>query len=164
MASMKDYIDCVPLKIKHKVVLLRKTRRFLHCNRASVPEKGVVVPSPFEKFDVDCRIDRKQLRKFQVQRRIDLHGYTQDEAFNALSIFLSQCQSDGIKNALVITGGNAMKISILRTSFTRWAKENFSTFIVSYSFAKLKDGGQGAFYVVLRKKIPQNDLSNHGIK
>lgn len=122
MASMKDYIDCVPLKIKRKVVLLKQIRHHFHCNRTLVPDETAGIPY-------------------------------------ALSKFLSQCQLEGVRNALIITGGNAMKISILRTSFTRWAKENFSTFITSYSFAKLKDGGQGAFYVIIRKKTSQNCLS-----
>lgn len=154
MASMKDYIDCVPLKIKHKIVLLKQPKPVFRRNQTTILEKDVGFGFALEKFDVSCGINRKLLRNFQIQRRIDLHGYTQDEAFTVLLNFLSKCQQEGIKNVLVITGGNAMKTSILRTSFKRWVKENFSTFVTSYSIAKLKDGGQGAFYVVIRKKIP----------
>ena len=149
---MKDYIDRVPLKIKHKVVLLKQSRPFPRRNQTTVPETTIDVGFTFKKLDVSFGINRKLLRNFQIQRRIDLHGYTQDEAFTVLLRFLSKCQQEGIKNVLIITGGNAMKMSILRTSFKRWVKENFSAFVASYSIAKLKDGGQGAFYVVIREK------------
>lgn len=168
MASMKDYIDCVPLKTKHRVVQLGKPKLVPRVRRDAVSDHIDTV-SRFDdfvrgKFDVNCGLNRKLLRNFQVQRRIDLHGYTQNEAFNVLRNFLAKCQLDGIKNVLVVTGGNALKVSVLRTSFRKWIKENFSTFVSSYSFANLKDGGQGAFYVVIRKKFTPLPLSDYCIK
>lgn len=156
MGSMKDYIDCERLQVKHKIVKLNKPK-VLRVNRNVVEEyisKIENVSGFFSgKFDVQCGLNRKLLRNFQIQRRIDLHGCTQDEAYNALLGFFARCQLDGVRTVLVITGGNAMKPSILRSSFRKWVKENFSALILSYSLAKLKDGGQGAFYVVIRKKI-----------
>lgn len=156
MGSMKDYIECDRLEIKHKIAQFRKPRSVPRVRTGAVEEyiQKVVSAGSFSsgKFDVRCGLNRKLLRNFQIQRQIDLHGYTQDEAFNALLNFFARCQMDGIRNVLVITGGNAMKSSVLRNSFRKWVKENFSALVVSYTSAKLKDGGQGAFYAVVRKK------------
>ena len=105
------------------------------------------------KFDVQCGLNRKLLHRFQIQRKIDLHGCSQNEAFNLLLRFFVKCQQDEIKYVLVITGGNAMKASVLRSNFNKWVHDSFSEFVVSYSQAKLNDGGQGAFYVVIRKRF-----------
>ncbi|MDR0632195.1 MAG: Smr/MutS family protein [Holosporaceae bacterium] len=98
-------------------------------------------------------MSRKLHRKFTTEKTIDLHGLTQDEAFNVLLNFFIKCQSENVKRVLVITGGNALKKSVIRSSFQKWIKELFGNYVASYSQANIWHGGQGAFYVIL-KQIP----------
>ncbi|MDR1551624.1 MAG: Smr/MutS family protein [Holosporaceae bacterium] len=98
-------------------------------------------------------MSRKYRRNFAVERSIDLHGMTTEEAFAQLSDFLARCQFEGVKNALIITGGNSMKTSVLRASLMKWAKESFGEYIASFAQAQLHHGGEGAFYVILKRII-----------
>lgn len=96
-------------------------------------------------------LSRKEKRNFSYERYLDLHGLTQDEAFVALSNFLKNCRECGHSKVLVITGGNVMRNSVLRRNFPEWM-HILSEHIVKYDQANLKHGGQGAFYVILKKK------------
>lgn len=95
-------------------------------------------------------LSRREKRNFSYERRLDLHGLTQDEAFTALSNFLKNCRECGCKKALIITGGNAIRNSVLRRNFPEWMRL-LDEHVVRYDQANLKHGGQGAFYVILKK-------------
>lgn len=96
-------------------------------------------------FPLETLTSRDQ-KKMQLQDRIDLHGHTQEKAHTALLHFFSKAQKQGYKWVLVITGKGA----VLQTFVPQWF-ENHSSFVISYAFAQPKDGGQGAFYVRVRK-------------
>jgi DNA-nicking Smr family endonuclease len=100
---------------------------------------------PKAHFPVETITSREQ-KNIQLQGRIDLHGYTQEKAHTALVNFFSKAQIQGHKWVLVITGKGA----VLQAFVPQWF-ENHSSFVISYSFAQPKDGGQGAFYVRVRK-------------
>jgi DNA-nicking Smr family endonuclease len=93
---------------------------------------------------------RKIHRNFSIEKTIDLHGLKKDEAFERLLHFFGKCQLENVKRVMVITGGNPMKKSIIRSSFQKWVKESFGNYIVSCSQAKIQHGGQGAFYLILK--------------
>jgi DNA-nicking Smr family endonuclease len=95
-------------------------------------------------------MSRRGHRKFVCEKNIDLHGLTQDEAFRKLLLFFSECQHEKIKKVMVITGGNAMRKTVIRSSFWEWIKNSFGNYIVSCSQADILHGGQGAFYVILK--------------
>ena len=110
---------------------------------------------PIERFSFTknqlSNFDRKEKRKFSPERTLDLHGFTQEEAFHALIRFFSSCQQSGIRKVLVITGGHALRNSVIRASFQKWICESFGNFVAKCSVAEIHHGGEGAFYVVLRK-------------
>jgi DNA-nicking Smr family endonuclease len=98
---------------------------------------------------VDIRTVRKLKRgKMGVDARLDLHGHTQDAAYNALSRFLARAQDAGHRTVLVITG----KSGVLRGQVPRWlnAAPNRSR-VLSFAQARSADGGAGALYVLLKK-------------
>jgi DNA-nicking Smr family endonuclease len=113
-------------------------------------------------------VDRQSaeaLRKgeLRIEDRIDLHGRTQSQAHAALSRFLQQCQAAGLRCVLVVTGkgdsrgGDTSPLGetrrgILREMLPRWLNEPGNRDrILMMSPAQPKDGGTGAFYVLLRR-------------
>ncbi len=145
---MKDYLkDVKPLNIKHPTV----------DRRASSREKSVkFIKTNFSKEFVDLKsyltpISRKQKRHFSSEKIIDLHGYTREQAFLALIRFFNNCQREGVRKTLVITGGNNMRETTLRKSFQVWVREKFGNYVSSCTCANIWHGGEGAFYVILKR-------------
>ncbi|MDR2646229.1 MAG: Smr/MutS family protein [Holosporaceae bacterium] len=143
---MKDYINSIePLNARNTIIEERKvkykTTEKFQSSDLNICLKGSQ-PQP---------MSRKFSRKFTHERIIDLHGLTQNEAFESLLNFFIRCQSENVKRVIVITGGNAMKKSVIRSAFPRWVTESFGNYVVSCSQAKTRHGGQGAFYLLLKK-------------
>ncbi len=92
--------------------------------------------------------------RLPLQGRLDLHGMTQNQAYEALSAFLSQAVAQGLKRVLVITGkGSAPGSSgVLQKNLPVWLenRDRFP-FLLSLSPAHPADGGLGAFYVFMRR-------------
>jgi DNA-nicking Smr family endonuclease len=102
---------------------------------------------------VDVRTVRKLRRgQMTVDARLDLHGDTQDAAYEALAGFLASAQASGSRTVLVITG----KSGVLRQMAPRWlnAAPNRAR-VLSFTPARPADGGEGALYVLLRKAKPK---------
>jgi DNA-nicking Smr family endonuclease len=135
-----------------------------------VPERHSPAPDPAPKTPrlptpdarPPLRFERrreKQLREgdIRIDAKLDLHGMTQDAAYAALQKFITKHQKLGHRQLLVITGkgssgGGAGKTGVLRKNFTNWL-ENLCerSFILGLRPAAPKHGGDGAFYVLLRK-------------
>lgn len=98
---------------------------------------------------VDLATVRKLKRgKMAVTARLDLHGHTQDEAYSALSHFLAAMQGASSRAVLVITG----KSGVLRRQVPGWlnAAPNRAR-VLSFTQARISDGGEGALYVLVKK-------------
>lgn len=95
---------------------------------------------------------RKADRPYQAS--IDLHGMTQDMAHRTLKRFLGQAQQRGHRCVLVITGKGGLKgAGILRREVPRWLNEpEFRASILAFDHAAPKHGGEGALYILLKKK------------
>lgn len=96
---------------------------------------------------------RKQIRvrKVCVESRLDLHGYTRQEAMAVLQKFILSAQLRGCEWVLIITGkGNAENPVTLRKLVPQWL-ETISQ-VNGYAPAKQRDGGAGAYYVRIRKR------------
>lgn len=112
----------------------------------------------------ETRVDpdlSRRLRRGQVaiQGRLDLHGMTQNQAHRALSQFLRHSIAQGRRCVLVITGKGrsrrenpAESVGVLKTQVPLWLQEPaFAALILSISIARPADGGQGAYYILLRR-------------
>ena len=93
-----------------------------------------------------------------IDRRLDLHGRTQSEAHAALIRFLHSAQADGARTVLVITGkgGPAGEGSgergVLRRQVPLWLSlPEFRALVSGFSSASVGHGGEGAFYVRVRR-------------
>lgn len=125
-----------PLHQKAKAVLKPKNRN----QRASIDAKK-------------AKMIKKKGLKFE--KTLDLHGLTEEQAYNKLAYFIENNWQQGIRNLLIITGkGHKLNSSgILRQMLPVWLREaKFNPMILHVTIANPSDGGEGAFYVVLRKK------------
>ncbi len=99
--------------------------------------------------------------RVSVDARIDLHGHRQLEAHGVLKSFLARAQASGHRHVLVITGkGGKREIDgsfergVLNREAPRWLSEpEFRAWVVSFTPASKRHGGEGALYVRLRKAV-----------
>ncbi len=101
------------------------------------------------------RRTQSRLRRGQVgiEATIDLHGLTQTEAHRALNAFLEGAQDAGRRSVLVITGKGSRGEGVLRDQVPHWLNaEPNRRMIRAFSHAAPKDGGQGALYVLLKRR------------
>ena len=92
-------------------------------------------------------------RQIKIDGKIDLHGYTQDQAFNSLSRFLRNALADGKRQVLVVTGkGRPDSPSIIKIMLPRWLDyTDLKKYVSGYSLAPINLGGSGAMLVKLKK-------------
>jgi len=93
-----------------------------------------------------------------IDGRLDLHGFTQAEAHDALLHFLRRRQARGAKVVLVITGKGARggdphgERGVLKRMVPLWLRlPEFRAFVIGFESAAIGHGGEGALYVSLRK-------------
>ena len=97
-------------------------------------------------------------------RKIDLHGHSLDEANQIVKNFIINSFDNGYKRLLIITGKGSRskthnnpylseKLSVLKNSVPDYIKNDKSLEdkVLQISKADLKDGGEGAISIILRK-------------
>jgi len=100
----------------------------------------------------------KKLKKGQqrIEARIDLHGMTQVEAHRALDSFIDGSYQAARRCVLVITGKGLKPdgaVGVIRAAVPRWLNEQPNrSRILAFTYATPKDGGEGALYVMLKRK------------
>ena len=86
--------------------------------------------------------------RLEPEAKLDLHGYRQEAAYRALQRFVMHAHGMGQRVVLIVTG----KGEALRGMLPRWLGESeFRNLVVGISTAHAKHGGDGAFYVALKK-------------
>ena len=101
--------------------------------------------------------------RIEIDGKIDLHGMTQAEAREVLRRFIGARAARGDRTILVITGKGAKtdndyiaamtERGILRTMLPIWLSEpGLSHLISGWSVAARGHGGEGAWYVRLRRQ------------
>jgi DNA-nicking Smr family endonuclease len=116
--------------------------------------------------DFDRKTAKKLSRgRLEIDARIDLHGLRQTEAHTALRGFINRAIRNGCRTVLVITGKGGDDATshwkpeleqsgrgILRRSVPLWLSgPEFRDLVVSFTMAHVRHGGDGAFYVQLRR-------------
>lgn len=102
-----------------------------------------------------------------IDGRLDLHGMTQQQAHQALQIFIARAYASRWKTVLVITGKGAQSLEndqdrfidfghsqpgVLRRVVPQWlAQGDLARFVVGYGRAAPLHGGNGALYVRIRR-------------
>jgi DNA-nicking Smr family endonuclease len=109
-------------------------------------------------------IHKKNIR-YEKIKKIDLHGYTIEEANKAIEQFIQKCFDENVTKIIVITGKGlrsknvenpylSKDLSILKYSVPEFIENNKSLtqLIIETTDAKIGDGGSGAFYIYLKRK------------
>jgi len=100
---------------------------------------------------------QKKLKRGQIpiEVKLDLHGYTGDEAIRALTQCLSMSQANGERVLLIIHGKSQLAGQhgpILKNIVYQWLKNQSK--VLAIQSAHAKHGGSGAVYVLLRRQKP----------
>ena len=111
----------------------------------------------------DLKLSKKKTLKI---KNIDLHGFTLEQANIAITKFIEDCYQNSVSKIIVVTGkglhSNVEKdpyvskdLSILKYSVPEYIENNEELMkkIIEIKDAKIEDGGAGAFYIFLRKKL-----------
>jgi len=110
--------------------------------------------------------DNKSIKeKNFVTKSIDLHGYTLEEANKSVQDFINKSYEDNINKLIVVTGKGlhsnneknpyvSKELSILKYSVPEFIKKNVDLVkkISEIKGANIEDGGDGAFYIYLKRK------------
>ena len=114
---------------------------------------AVISPAP-QARDLDHRTQRRLERgEMTIDALLDLHGYTQGEAFAALNTFILRSYHAGLRCVLVITGKGRLGTGVLRSRFPDWVDSpTLRPVILKVVAAKGHHGGDGAFYILLRRE------------
>ncbi len=110
---------------------------------------------------------KKGIKKgsFHIDKKIDFHGKSLLESEEQFNNTIIESYNSGQRCLLFVTGKGLFKSKnykesdnpklyhgIIRSSFVEWARsKKFSKYILSFEQASIKHGGDGAFYVYLRK-------------
>jgi DNA-nicking Smr family endonuclease len=110
-------------------------------------------------------VNKKNIR-YEKIKKIDLHGYTIEEANNAIEQFIQKCFDESVTKIIVITGKGlrsknvenpylSKDLSILKYSVPEFIESNINLTkkIIETTDAKIEDGGGGAFYIYLKNKF-----------
>ena len=93
------------------------------------------------------------LRNMRLDGQIDLHGFTQISGEIALRQFLKDSVYKNWRWVRIITGkGSLIKPGILREQTPIWLN-SMPEFVTGYACASHDDGGTGALYVKIRRKL-----------
>ena len=108
---------------------------------------------------------KKNIRHEKI-KKIDLHGYTIEEANKAIEQFIKKCFNESVTKVIVITGKGlrsksvenpylSKDLSILKYSVPEFIETNsvLTKMIIEITDAKIEDGGSGAFYIYFKNKF-----------
>ena len=109
----------------------------------------------------DNKLNKKSPLKI---KSIDLHGYTLDQANKFIERFIIKSYEENINKLIVVTGKGlhsqnekdpyvSKELSILKYSVPEFIlkNNNLMNIINEITDAKIEDGGEGAFYIFLKK-------------
>ncbi len=95
--------------------------------------------------------------KFPIEDCLDLHGHTKESAHRVLDAFINEAFATEQRCVMVITGKgfriNSGDVGVLRLAVPQWLNSpSLRPMILAFSNAIPNDGGEGALYVLLKRK------------
>ena len=118
------------------------------------PPPTHIPPASLQPDGIEPRRKHRIARGHEViEARLDLHGLDQDRARARLLDFLLEAQSRGARAVLVITGKGYAGQGVLRRRTPEWlADPRLRGVVAGLSAAETHHGGEGAFYIALKRK------------
>lgn len=123
---------------------------------ASAPSITPSGPAPLLDSAPNRQWDRKLKRgDMEIDARIDLHGQTELQAYRRLSRFIIEAAAVDARRLLVITGKGRAGRGLLKTRVPDWLSGgDLRPLVMAVHPAHVRDGGDGAYYVILRRRRP----------
>ena len=113
---------------------------------------------------LDKDLSIKVEKQIDSTKRIDLHGFSLENANLIIDEFINKCFKENVTRIIVITGKGlrsnnvsnpyvSKDLSILKNSVPEFIKSNIDLMkkIKNIEEAKIEDGGSGAFNIFLKK-------------
>ena len=110
--------------------------------------------------------DKIEERKIKKTYTFDLHGYSLDEANKKITDLIFNSHNNKVNRLIIVTGKGihsqnkknpyvSKDLGILKYSVPEFIKNNkeLMSLINSIQDAEIEDGGSGAFYINLKKKL-----------
>ena len=107
---------------------------------------------------------KPQTKNHLKVRSLDLHGYTLEQANNAIEKFILKAFEESVSKLIIVTGKGihsdvekdpyvSKDLSILKYSVPEFINnnQNLMRVINDIQDATIEDGGSGAFYIFLKK-------------
>ena len=118
----------------------------------------------------DERLPNKDLNNSKTKKfsskTCDLHGYSLDEANKKINNLILNSYEIGVNKLIIVTGKGlhsenikdpyvSKELGILKYSVPEYIKnnQNLMKLISNIDDANIEDGGSGAFYIYLKKKL-----------
>ncbi len=105
-------------------------------------------------------------KKIIKSHKFDLHGFSLDEANTKVENLINESYKNGVRKLIIITGKGlhsenekdpyvSKNLGILKFSVPDFIKKNTELMskVSRIEDAKIQDGGSGAFYIFLKKKL-----------
>lgn len=166
--------DVKPLGARKKIRLSKQSnkpismaeRRFNALNEKAKEQEETLQEAPLDLVSVDPYevigmkkpgiqegVYRKlRLGQYPIETRLDLHHHTIKQAREAVSMCIKQAMGMNIRSLLILSGKGARNKdnpALLKSHLVHWLKQLPE--VHAFHTAQTKDGGAGAFYVLLRK-------------
>lgn len=161
-----------PIKKNNRIIKEDPKTNYKPIKKNIIKQKKIMTPNVstviknseffLEKIDL-----KKGIKKgsFHIDKKIDFHGKSLLESENQFNNIIIESYNSGQRCLLFVTGKGLFKSKnyeesdkpklyhgIIRSSFVQWAKsQKFSKYILSFEQASIEHGGDGAFYIYLRK-------------
>ena len=169
---LKQMKGVSPIKKNNKIKKEEPKTHYKSEKKNIVKQKKVITPTDtatikkseffLEKIDLKKRIKNKS---FHIDKKIDFHGKSLLDSQEQFGHTIIESYNNGKRCLLFVTGKGLFKSKnheesdkpklyhgIIRSSFIEWASsKKFSKYILSFEQASIEHGGDGAFYVYLRK-------------
>lgn len=110
---------------------------------------------------VDRRLGERLRRgRLAIDATLDLHGHLYESAAREVTAFVTAAHRRGARMVLIVTGkgSRAGGEGVLRQSLPRWLNApNLRDRVLAFSAAQPRHGGEGAFYVLLKRQRRRAD-------
>ena len=162
----RELEGAVPLGEKTKHPVSSDTKKILRSIENPKTPMGVFPAQNTKIFSSLCHgdgraVDRATLQRFRkgqmpITAKLDLHGYSQGQAYAALEAFIARCYQQEKRCVLVVTGKGQHSQTgeaVLQREVPRWLNEpSMRPYILMFDHAPGDKGGKGALLIILKRQ------------
>tara|TARA_B100001175_G_scaffold274572_1_gene248929 strand:+ start:359 stop:901 length:543 start_codon:yes stop_codon:yes gene_type:complete len=169
---LKQMAGVIPIKKNNRMPIKRKTNKTENVKKKTKLKNNIkttIAEKNNEKSEYALQnlSIKKNIKRnlFSIDKKIDFHGTGLLEAEEIFSSTIIRCFNNHQRCLLFITGKGVLRPKdldynnkpklyhgVIRAEFFNWVKsKKLAKYILSFEKASIEHGGDGAFYVYLRK-------------